>query len=124
LGLFVIMHFTLIALKGPARNQEVALNGHPVLIGRNWDADIHIPDNWVSSRHCEIHQLGRTLVVRDVGSRNGTFVNGFRISETHLFPGDTLTIGTTFFQVDYRRRASKPPAVGAMATDHDIARAD
>jgi pSer/pThr/pTyr-binding forkhead associated (FHA) protein len=46
-------------------------------------------------------QLGGVLVARDLDSTNGTYVNGFRISESHLMPGDKLTMGKRTFMVYY-----------------------
>ncbi len=57
-----------------------------------------------SRRHCEIDQIGGTLVVRDIGSRNGTFVNGKQVIQAHLLPEARLTVGLSSFEVHYRRK--------------------
>jgi pSer/pThr/pTyr-binding forkhead associated (FHA) protein len=72
-----------------------------VIVGRCTDAAVRIADSRVSRRHCLISRLGRVLVVRDLGSTNGTFVNGFEIDETNLMPGDELKIGYCRFVVRY-----------------------
>jgi pSer/pThr/pTyr-binding forkhead associated (FHA) protein len=68
-----------------------------VLIGREDGAQIIVNDPQVSARHAWVGFLGQRLVVRDVGSTNGTFVNGRmgeRIREVELQRGDELTLGS------------------------------
>jgi len=45
-----------------------------------------------------------SIVVRDLASKNGTFVNGVHVTESHLMPGDQLTVGQTKFHAHYERR--------------------
>jgi pSer/pThr/pTyr-binding forkhead associated (FHA) protein len=81
----------------------------PVRIGRHPNVDIRLDDESVSDFHCEIDGIRGVLWVRDVGSVHGTFVNGFHVVQSHLLPGDRLTVGTTSLRVQYRRR--RAPAV-------------
>jgi pSer/pThr/pTyr-binding forkhead associated (FHA) protein len=76
----------------------------PAVVGRSPDAEIRVRDPWASRLHCELHQLNGNLVVEDIGSTHGTFVNGERVSVAHLRPGDRMTVGMTSFEVLYRRR--------------------
>lgn len=69
------------------------------VIGRRQDCDLCIPLMNVSRRHCEINQDENKLKVRDLGSRNGTFVNGKKIEEAPLNDGDEIIIGHLGFQV-------------------------
>ncbi|MEJ7585907.1 MAG: FhaA domain-containing protein [Acidimicrobiales bacterium] len=73
----------------------VALTGsHPVVLGRGAAATIDLGDPSVSRRHCELHLDAGTWVVDDLGSANGTTVNGRRIDKaTALHPGDELGLG-------------------------------
>lgn len=73
--------------------------GRPLLIGRGASADLTIADAAVSRHHAEVEVTAGGLRVRDLGSANGTFINGARISEGHLRPGDTLTIGRPAFRL-------------------------
>ena len=59
-------------------------------------------DQWVSRRHCELNELNGILVVRDLGSKHGTYINGMRVSEAPLLPEDKLTVGLTSFVACYR----------------------
>lgn len=69
------------------------------VVGRDEDADIIIDDPGVSRRHSEIritHDGPRLVMsIRDLGSTNGTFVNGEQIESEHVYDGDALTIGRT-----------------------------
>ena len=73
----------------------------PSVIGRNTDADMQVPDSQVSRRHCELYEYEGKLAVRDVGSVNGTQVNGHKIEQdTFLSTGDTLGVGRVTFRVE------------------------
>jgi DNA-binding NtrC family response regulator len=63
------------------------------VVGRDASADIVLPVTAVSRRHAELVKQGSTFVVRDLGSRNGTLVNGHPVGEDELEPLDELRIG-------------------------------
>lgn len=63
-------------------------------VGRGTDCDIRIEDPGVSRHHADI-LIGDHVVVRDLGSTNGTYVNGTLIAEQALRPGDVITVGST-----------------------------
>lgn len=86
---------------GPQGGKELAVRRWPVTIGRGAEADLPIADRWVSRRHCEIFERDGALIVRDLGSRHGTQVNGQRVTETSLGPGDRLCIGLTTLVARY-----------------------
>jgi len=65
------------------------------VIGRGSDADITIPDGGTSRRHVEILWDGERAMVRDLGSTNGTSLDGRKISEAPLPPDSVVTIGRT-----------------------------
>jgi pSer/pThr/pTyr-binding forkhead associated (FHA) protein len=68
-------------------------------IGRNTECSLQIPLGMVSRRHCEIRVKDGNVIVRDLGSSNGTYVNDKRIQEFKLHGGDTLKIGPVIFTV-------------------------
>ncbi len=73
-----------------------------LLVGRSGRCDLRLPDVDTSRRHAEIVATDDGFVVRDLASTNGTFVNGERIAEYRLRPGDRIQIGSntvTFCQV-------------------------
>ena len=90
---------TLIGEKTSPDDPEIPLDDLPVVLGRDTDADIRLRDPKISRRHCEISEIHGELLVRDLGSTNGTFVNGVRIDQTVLRPGDKLTLGRSRFEV-------------------------
>jgi pSer/pThr/pTyr-binding forkhead associated (FHA) protein len=62
-------------------------------VGRVEDNTFHIPDASVSSHHCEVHLRGSDILIRDLNSTNGTFINNDKIAEAVLKPGQTLRLG-------------------------------
>lgn len=85
-----------------------------ILIGRQSDCDVTLTrSKKVSRRHCCIAQVNSEFVIRDLGSTNGVFVNGSRISrETPLRLGDDVTIGDVRFRIESQpvRKEGKGPA--------------
>lgn len=75
--------------------ERFVLDEHPVLLGRLDECDITILDPNVSRRHAEIRPRGDGFVVVDLGSTNGTRVNGVPVTERELRDGDELQLGNT-----------------------------
>ncbi len=71
------------------------LHAARTVIGRGSDADITVPDAGTSRKHVEILWDGERAMVHDLGSTNGTKLNGSRVSEAPLPPDSTVTIGRT-----------------------------
>lgn len=71
----------------------VPITGNRFTIGRRSEHDLHLSGGDVSRDHAEIERLGDRFILRDRGSRWGTFVNGEPIAERHLEPGDRIHIG-------------------------------
>jgi predicted component of type VI protein secretion system len=69
------------------------------VIGRREDCDLRIPLGEVSRKHCRLVRDGDTLKLEDLGSSNGTFLNGQRVQEALLSPGDTIQVGPVVFAV-------------------------
>lgn len=93
------MKAKLISDNGEVLESEFPLDNLPLVIGRGHDCAIRVVDRWASRRNCEIVNIDGSLVVRDLGSSNGTLVNGRHITESPLTPGDRLTVGMTTFVV-------------------------
>lgn len=77
----------------PAAGITFALKGERTTIGRASENDIILPDQSVSRSHAEVALRGEDFFVRDLGSRNGTFLNGRSISESILVEGDEIRVG-------------------------------
>lgn len=74
-----------------------------MIIGRHSTNDIPLPDRTVSKRHAVVGRVRGQAVVKDLGSRNGTFVNGQKVEKAILSCGDRLKVGSVmlrFFQED------------------------
>ncbi len=83
----------LVVKRGPNAGSRFALENDVVHVGRHPDSDIFLDDITVSRRHAEFLRRGGGVVVRDVGSLNGTYVNRERIEEASLNNGDEVQIG-------------------------------
>jgi FOG: FHA domain len=72
------------------------------VIGRGDQANLRLPDVGISRRHARLDYDGAQVVLTDLGSTNGTMVNGQRVSAVALNPGDMIQLGTTTltFRVD------------------------
>jgi len=64
-------------------------------IGRGTDADIKLDDPGVSRHHAEVRVAGHDVVLKDLGSTNGTYVNGTLVAEQPLRDGNVITLGST-----------------------------
>lgn len=78
--------------------QRFKVNNHAVL-GRDSSCDITIPGTHLSRRHAELAVNGSKLLIRDLNSSNGTYVNDQRITETELKPGDTIRFDVLLFRI-------------------------
>ncbi|MDA8358650.1 MAG: DUF3662 and FHA domain-containing protein [Actinomycetota bacterium] len=74
---------------------RVVVGADPVVIGRLPECSVVLGDPNVSRRHAEVRFSGDAFVVTDLGSTNGTRVNGVVVREQHLASGDEITVGTT-----------------------------
>ena len=72
--------------------------GERTVIGRHADCNIHIEDGTVSAHHAQIEYCGESWVLSDLGSTNGILVNGERIKQLDLAPGETFSLGTHSFE--------------------------
>ena len=87
-------------LHGPGPRSLPAPNcavGERRVIGRSTSCDYVVYDPTVSGRHAELERLGDGWLIRDIGSRNGTRVNGWLVREQRLCDGDTLMFGESVF---------------------------
>ncbi|MGH7298113.1 MAG: sigma 54-interacting transcriptional regulator, partial [Polyangiaceae bacterium] len=82
----------LIVLSGSAKGTTKAL-GEVLRIGKAPDNDLVLPDDTVSRHHCELTRTDAGVRVKDLGSTNGTKVQGARISEAVVQPGTVLKVG-------------------------------
>ena len=101
-GMFLVASSVQEAAGGGAVGSLVLSDGsrvpiaeEPVTIGRMADCAVVLTDESVSRRHAEVQRRGSSIVVVDLGSTNGTKVNGAGIRERRLNDGDEITVGAT-----------------------------
>jgi pSer/pThr/pTyr-binding forkhead associated (FHA) protein len=80
---------------------EIIIESCPAELGRGENAAVRIDDRWLSRRHCRIEWVNDAFVVRDLGSRHGTYLNGRGVTECKLMPGDELCVGLTHLVAEY-----------------------
>src|ERR1035438_7816530 len=88
------------------RTQE--LKGEKTTIGRVEDNTFQIAEPSVSSHHCEVELKGNEVLVRDLNSTNGTFINGEKVTEKVIKPGQILRLGQ--IEMRWKRTRRPPPA--------------
>src|SRR5438876_11944743 len=84
----------LLIQRGASGTQEIMLKPGANRLGRSEQNDLPINDPTVSGFHCEIAFEQDTVIVRDLGSTNGTFINSVPIRQAILEPGQTLRLGS------------------------------
>ena len=89
-------------------------------IGRVDDNTFPIGEPSVSSHHCEILRKGSEVVVRDLNSTNGTFINGEKIAESLLKPGQILRLGKIEMRLETEEAAVPAPGPGKKTPDNTV----
>jgi pSer/pThr/pTyr-binding forkhead associated (FHA) protein len=104
LGLAPVQRAKLVVLKSPAleAGEEVPVDSLPVAIGRGGQNEVPLDgDEFASAQHARFESRRDGLWVEDIGSTNGTFVNGARVTTARrLAKGDVVRVGQTDFRVD------------------------
>ena len=97
-------------ISGKFQGSEYALSdAGEMLVGRSGDVQIVLSEDMVSRRHARIQFDGQRITIEDLGSTNGTFVNGEKIKRADLKEGDRVLIGSSIFKVVYADAASSVP---------------
>lgn len=106
----------LVVREGPSVGQTLALSRPETVIGRETTADFAIPSPSISRRHARIVSQGGYYILEDLGSSNGTFVNGQRISSpTPLYHGDRVQLGQNIvLHFDFPQPAEESQPAGTM----------
>ncbi len=89
------LRFRLVVLNGPAEGTKIVSTGERTTIGTHESADVRLDDRAVSRVHAELIAEGGRVTLRDLGSRNGTFVDGVSVEGAHLSSGCLLRVGRT-----------------------------
>lgn len=91
----------LVCVEGPLKGQEFEIPAGGLVIGR--EGHVRVPDEFLSRRHFEVVRDEQgSIRVRDLGSRNGTFLNTLPAKNTKVHQGDEITAGVNRFRIDSR----------------------
>jgi hypothetical protein len=91
----------LICVEGPLSGQEFEIPSGGLVIGR--EGHVRVPDEFLSRRHFEVvREDDGTVRVRDLGSRNGTFLNTLPARNTKVHAGDEIRAGVNRFKIEQR----------------------
>jgi pSer/pThr/pTyr-binding forkhead associated (FHA) protein len=99
---------------------NILLDKPILLLGRHQECDIQLGSRKVSRRHCCLAQVEDYFVVRDLGSTNGIRINGNRVLEGSLRPGDELTIGNQRYQLQWSSQIMKAPPLPVPASNGPV----
>ena len=103
------MQPTLVVIAGPLKKDaRFILENDELTIGRDLDRTVCLTSSLVSRQHCSIRKQAESLSIYDLGSRNGTFVNGVPVNERVLHQGDVIAVGDSYFRFFDGRE--EPPA--------------
>jgi pSer/pThr/pTyr-binding forkhead associated (FHA) protein len=96
------MQAVLVMFRADGERRSFSITRDMTVIGRREDCDLRIPLGDVSRKHCRLVQDGDGIRIEDLGSSNGTYVNGQRVQEAMVTPGDSIQVGPIVFvlQVD------------------------
>jgi DNA-binding NtrC family response regulator len=94
-GRALVQRFRLRVVEGPDQGETFISRGDRTVIGTSATADLVLGDRTVSRFHCEIALVSGRVVIRDLGSRNGTLIDGVSVLTTHVGNGALLRLGTS-----------------------------
>lgn len=101
----------LLVLEGENKNKRLTLSKNLTKIGKRENNDLIINDKTVSRNHLEIEYASDSFLLRDLGSTNGTYLNGNRVKEAYLAPGDRIKLGNTVIEfVAYDEKIAIEPS--------------
>jgi hypothetical protein len=107
---------TLVFLSGPLRGKEIPLLHPQIVLGRGKNCDVIIPDPIISRKHLQIsteeivnNEKGKkfNVILKDLGSKNGTVINYSRVKETVLHPGDKIILGRISLRFEQKSPAGQ-----------------
>ena len=105
----------LVVLSEGLTGRSHELKVDKTTVGRLEDNAFQIPEQSVSSHHCELLLKGSDVIVRDLNSTNGTYINGEKISEKVLKPGQILRLGNVEARLETDGAGTPTPAASAAA---------
>src|ERR1041384_5695987 len=111
----------LVLLSEGLTGRTYELKAEKTTVGRVSDNAFEIPEASVSSHHAELTLRGNDLLVKDLGSTNGTFINGEKIEEAVLKPGQILRVGMSEMRLETGDFAVAAPATAPASASQPAA---
>ncbi len=112
----------LVVIEGAERGRRIEIGGDSLVIGRTAPAGLVLDDALVSRSHCRVALVMGEMFVTDLGSSNGTFVSGGRVSgREHIAAGERLSVGSHVLEHEWRSRAE---VQALRALDSDLEKAN
>src|SRR5258708_18205022 len=99
----------IVVALGPDRGARAQLGQGRARIGTAQGNELVLADATVSRVHCEVHVKGGSVRVVDLGSTNGTFVDGTRVRDADLVPGAKLRVGETVLSAEFGEEPERVP---------------
>ena len=113
---------TLVGMSADARGQTFTVDRDETVVGRRPESNVVLAGTSVSGRHCMIRRDGFRYFIRDLGSTNGTRLNGREVNvEMRLRPKDILQVGTLEFLFDSDEKPEEEPGSLTNTTRVEIA---
>jgi pSer/pThr/pTyr-binding forkhead associated (FHA) protein len=102
----------LVVISEGSKGKTVEVSTETVTVGRSEDNGCQVPEASVSSRHCELTAKGEDILIKDLGSTNGTFLDDKSVAEATMKKGQLLRLGS----VELRFEGDDGKPVGNVAT--------
>ncbi|MBC7771304.1 MAG: FHA domain-containing protein [Pyrinomonadaceae bacterium] len=95
------MNVSLVMVSADGKSREIPINRLPATIGRGEECKVRVPLSAISRKHCELQvgEDGQGIVVKDLKSANGTYINGMKVLSRDLVAGDLLALGPVVFVI-------------------------
>ncbi len=120
MGILSTVLASLLFQAGPNAGRRYKLGDGDYIIGRRSDCQIFVPDMRVSRQHARVRRDGEGWSIEDLGSNNGTFVNGKQVQRGPISHRDEITIANNKIRVDIPELAKSSPSYDANVTIVDL----
>lgn len=114
------MDVKFLVVQGKARGQHLRFPDGEFIFGRGPECHVRPDSDWVSRQHCLLRIKGEVISLRDLGSTNGTLINGVRVvGEQELQAGDQIQVGPLVFKVLLKKDLGRPTSLRSCQARRD-----